>query len=143
MAIFHENGQITNVRMTDHQDMTSPPILPPPVALDAIEQLQQYFGGFRRSFQLKLAPKGTPFQRKVFQALTEIPYGATLTYGQLASKLGIPGGARAVGMACAANPILILIPCHRVVGKGDLGGFSSPGGTGVKEFLLRLEGAIT
>lgn len=104
----------------------------------AQEQLREYFEGKRREFTLPLAPKGTPFYQKVWQALLQIPYGETRSYGQIAAQLGSPKASRAVGMANHNNPIAILIPCHRVIGAdGRLVGYAS--GLGVKEALLKLE----
>jgi methylated-DNA-[protein]-cysteine S-methyltransferase len=101
-------------------------------------QLNEYFGGRRREFEINLLPKGTPFQARVWDALRRIPYGSTVTYGSLAGELA--SNARAVGGACARNPISIVIPCHRVVGgDGGLRGFG--GGLAAKRFLLDLEGA--
>jgi methylated-DNA-[protein]-cysteine S-methyltransferase len=103
-------------------------------------QLMEYFCAARRTFQLPLAPIGTPFQLKVWQALCTIPYGETLSYGELAQRLGIEGGARAVGLANGANPLPIVVPCHRVIGAdGTLTGFG--GGLQIKRSLLALEGA--
>ncbi len=103
-------------------------------------QLKEYFCGARRTFQLPLAPTGTPFQLSVWQALLAIPYGETLSYGELARRLGLSGGARAVGLANGANPLPILVPCHRVIGAdGSLTGFG--GGLHIKRSLLALEGA--
>src|SRR5439155_18283543 len=85
---------------------------------DAITQLGEYFAGQRRDFDLPLAPRGTAFQRRVWDALLTIPYGVTISYGELARRLGLPpGAARAVGAANGANPIAIVIPCHRVIGS--------------------------
>lgn len=104
----------------------------------AVCQLREYFSGKRRSFDLPLAPTGTSFQAKVWNALREIPYGATITYGELAERVGSPKGYRAVGNANGKNPLVIIQPCHRVVAGGDkLGGFSA--GIYRKKFLLRLE----
>jgi methylated-DNA-[protein]-cysteine S-methyltransferase len=106
----------------------------------AIEQLQQYFAGERREFDLPLEPAGTAFQRAVWQELQLIPYGATLSYGALARKLGNAQASRAVGLANGANPLPIVIPCHRVIGaNGSLTGFG--GGVAIKRALLCLEGA--
>jgi methylated-DNA-[protein]-cysteine S-methyltransferase len=108
--------------------------------VSALHQLQEYFAGIRRSFELTLAPVGTPFQRIVWHALTEIPYGCTVSYGELARRIGRGGGARAVGLANAANPLAIMVPCHRVIGAdGSLTGFG--GGLDIKRALLALEGA--
>jgi len=103
-------------------------------------QLQEYFAGERRVFQLVLAPQGTPFQRMVWRALRAIPYGQTLSYGELARRLGHAHGARAVGLANGANPLPVIVPCHRVIGAdGTLTGFG--GGLPIKHALLALEGA--
>ncbi len=112
-----------------------------PFLQQAIKELREYLDGGRKIFTVHLSTAGTPFQEKVWRALREIPYGETRTYGQIAIRVGNPKGARAVGMACNRNPIMLLIPCHRVVGSdGSLTGFG--GGLPVKEKLLRLEGAI-
>lgn len=103
------------------------------------EQLRDYFGGRRTDFDLPLAPRGTPFQQTVWRALARIPFGETRTYADIARAVGKPRAARAVGRATGANPIPIVIPCHRVVGSdGSLVGFG--GGLDVKEILLAHEG---
>jgi len=107
---------------------------------DALAQLTEYFSGARRTFRLRLAPAGTPFQLEVWSALQAIPYGETVSYGDLARRLGRPGSARAVGLANGANPLPIIVPCHRVIGAdGALTGFG--GGLAIKRALLSLEGA--
>lgn len=112
-------------------------------AADEIErqaeaQIKEYFDGKRRQFTLPLKPKGTPFQRRVWEQLAEIPYGATTTYGTIAARLGNPHAARAVGAACGRNPIWIFLPCHRVLsGDGRLTGYA--GGLERKKWLLELE----
>jgi methylated-DNA-[protein]-cysteine S-methyltransferase len=101
-------------------------------------QLLEYFAGVRTAFDLPLSPKGTPFQGKVWNALSAIPYGETRSYGDIAASIGNPRATRAVGGANHRNPIPILIPCHRVVGAdGSLTGFG--GGLELKESLLNLE----
>jgi methylated-DNA-[protein]-cysteine S-methyltransferase len=106
---------------------------------EAREQLQAYFAGERRSFDLRLHPVGTSFQLKVWNALAEIPYGSTASYGQVARRIGEPSAVRAVGAANGRNPLPIVLPCHRVIGAdGSLTGFG--GGLPVKQFLLELEG---
>lgn len=101
-------------------------------------QLDAYFRRERRSFELELAPEGTEFQQAVWARLQEIPYGSTCTYGQLAVRVGRPDASRAVGAANGANPIAIVIPCHRVIGAGGaLTGFG--GGIPLKAKLLELE----
>jgi methylated-DNA-[protein]-cysteine S-methyltransferase len=105
------------------------------------EQLDEYFAGDRRAFDLDLDPDGTEFQRAVWHGLVTIPFGQTMSYGQLAERVGYAGAFRAVGAANGANPIAIIMPCHRVVGSdGRLTGFG--GGIGVKAMLLALEGVL-
>jgi methylated-DNA-[protein]-cysteine S-methyltransferase len=102
------------------------------------EQLEAYFAGELRDFDLPLAPQGTPFQREVWSALRGIPYGSTISYGELAASVGRPHAARAVGAANGRNPIAVVIPCHRVIGaSGALTGYG--GGLGRKRLLLDLE----
>jgi len=109
-----------------------------PVLNRAAAELREYFDGKRNAFTFKMNPEGTPFQQNVWNALLQIPFGETRTYGQIASVAGSPKGARAVGMACNKNPIMIAVPCHRVVGAdGSLTGYA--GGTQVKQELLDLE----
>ena len=104
----------------------------------AVSQLTAYFAGELQTFDLPLAPKGTPFQQEVWAYLQTIPYGRTITYGAIAQELGNPKSTRAVGAANGRNPISIIIPCHRVIGSdGKLTGYA--GGLKVKEALLRLE----
>jgi len=106
----------------------------------AQQQLAEYFQGQRRQFRLPLAPAGTPFQQRVWQALQDIPWGTTLTYRELAQRLGLPGAARAVGHANSRNPLAIVIPCHRLIGSdGQLRGYA--GGLALKRWLLQHEGA--
>jgi methylated-DNA-[protein]-cysteine S-methyltransferase len=101
-------------------------------------QLDAYFAGERRDFELELAPSGSPFQLEVWRALREIPYGRTASYGEIAAAVGQPGAARAVGGANNRNPIAIVIPCHRVIGaSGSLTGYG--GGLPRKRQLLELE----
>lgn len=108
--------------------------------LDAAEdQLAAYFAGTRKDFDLPLAPGGTDLTRRVCALLQAIPYGETRTYGDLAKALGAP--AQAIGQACGANPIPVLIPCHRILAANGLGGFSAKGGVETKVWLLRHEGA--
>lgn len=131
-----------------------PPVQPHPVTpsadgaggtaevLDRVEeQLREYFGGSRTSFELPLEPTGTEFQLRVWELLRRIPYGVTTSYGDLARRLGDPHKSRAVGAANGANPIPIIVPCHRVVGsRGELTGFG--GGLERKRWLLEHEGAL-
>lgn len=110
--------------------------------LDRVEaQLNEYFAGRRTTFDLPLEPRGTDFQLSVWELLRKIPYGVTTSYGELARRLGDPKATRAVGAANGANPIPIIVPCHRVVGsKGELTGFG--GGIERKRWLLEHEGAL-
>ena len=112
-----------------------------PVLLRTKQQLDEYFAGTRREFDLPLAPAGTEFQRKVWDALCTIPWGETRSYGEIAAQVGNPKGSRAVGGANNRNPIAVVIPCHRVIGSsGKMVGYR--GGLGIKEHLLKLEGII-
>ena len=102
------------------------------------KELLEYFEGKRRKFGIPLEVEGTEFQKKVWAEMAKIPFGETMSYGEIAEKIGCPKGARAVGLACNKNKIPIIIPCHRVVGKnGNLTGFA--GGLDVKAQLLKLE----
>lgn len=112
-----------------------------PLAI-ARQQLQEYFAGDRKDFDLSLQLDGTEFQVKVLKALQKIPYGETVSYGEIAKRIGKPKAVRAVGAANGRNPIPIVVPCHRVIGSGgDLTGFG--GGLDTKEALLRLEAENT
>jgi methylated-DNA-[protein]-cysteine S-methyltransferase len=106
---------------------------------EAVRQLREYFAGNRREFDLPLRMDGTEFQRRVWRALTEIPYGETWSYGELAKRIGNPNASRAVGLANGRNPISIVVPCHRVIGAdGSLTGYG--GGLQRKQWLLTHEG---
>jgi len=134
LTLFEEDGRIISLDWGWPPDSVETPLL-----LRARDQLEEYFAGTRTRFELPLDPPGTPFQRRVWRALSEIPHGETRTYGQLAESLGT--GPRALGGACGRNPIPVLIPCHRVLaGNGGLGGYSGIDGIDTKIFLLRLEG---
>jgi len=105
---------------------------------ECIGQLNQYFAGERRTFDFPLAPQGTSFQLQVWRELQQIPYGVTISYGEMARRIGNPSASRAVGLANGANPIAIIVPCHRVIGaSGKLTGFG--GGLDIKQRLLDLE----
>lgn len=111
---------------------------PSPLLAQTARELEEYFAGERRTFTVPLAPAGTDFQRKVWTALRAIPYGETVSYGDLARRIGKPGAAIAVGQANGRNPIPIIVPCHRVIGAdGKLVGYA--GGLEIKKALLRLE----
>lgn len=112
-----------------------------PVFALARKELDAYFAGTLRTFTVPLAPKGTDFQKRVWTALTKIPFGETRTYGQQAAMIGQPAAVRAVGAANGKNPIGIIVPCHRVIGaNGTLTGYA--GGLHNKELLLKLEGIV-
>lgn len=110
-----------------------------PLLRRAAQQLAAYFAGHLTQFDLPLRPQGSAFQQQVCTAIAEIPFGETRTYGDLARQLGVP--AQAVGQGCGANPIPVLIPCHRVLAKSGLGGFSGGTGLETKIWLLKHEGA--
>jgi methylated-DNA-[protein]-cysteine S-methyltransferase len=114
-----------------------------PVLAEAHRQLAEYFEGTRRQFDLPLRPVGTEFQRRVWDVLATVPWGTTTTYGTIAARLELPPGAsRAVGAANGANPLPVVLPCHRVIGSdGTLTGYA--GGLERKALLLRLEGVAT
>lgn len=112
-----------------------------PVLQTTATQLGEYFAGARRDFDLPLGPQGTEFQRQVWHTLAAIPYGETISYSEMARRVGKPTATRAVGAANGRNPIPIVLPCHRVIGAdGSLTGFG--GGLPTKQYLLQLEGAL-
>lgn len=142
MTISEQDGAIIALdwRMTGGR--ASRPTTATPLLRRAAQQLEEYFDGERRDFDLPLAPQGSAFQQKVWRRMAKIPYGKLMTYGELAHAVG--SAARAVGGACGRNPIAIIIPCHRVIGgSGALTGYSGAGGLDTKQFLLELEGALT
>ena len=132
MTLTEDAGLITRLDWTDQPGQTSA------LLTEAVAQLAAYFDRRLTRFDLPL-DFGTGFQARVRRAMADIPYGETKTYGDLARDLSAP--AQAIGQACGANPIPILIPCHRVLGAKGLGGFSAPGGVESKVALLRLEKA--
>ena len=139
MALEEEGGAITRLWLPG-QPVPPSPGRETPLLCRGRQELWEYLAGERRDFALPLHPRGTPFQRRVWQVLGDIPYGQTRTYAQIARAVDSPRGFRAVGMANHRNPIPILIPCHRVVGSGGaLTGYA--GGLELKKALLALEGA--
>lgn len=133
-AILWENDEPRRVPLTVVAEDATHPIL-----LEAERQLEEYFAGRRKIFDLALDVSGTEFQKKVWRALLAIPYGETRTYAEIAREIGHPTAVRAVGAANGRNPLSIVAPCHRVIGStGALTGFA--GGLAVKAQLLRLEG---
>jgi methylated-DNA-[protein]-cysteine S-methyltransferase len=141
LTLVATDGVLSGLYMTDQRyrpaDETFGPVDPAPFG-SVIEQLDEYFAGTRTSFDVELDLLGTPFQRVVWTALRSIPYGSTVSYGELAERLGRPTAARAVGMANGRNPVGIIVPCHRVLGAtGDLTGYG--GGLDRKRHLLEFE----
>lgn len=145
LTLVAEDGALTALLMQDQRH--APPLSSQGVADggwfgEVAEQLAAYFAGRLRAFDVALAPVGTPFQQRVWAALRAIPYGTTVSYGELAAAIGRPTAARAVGLANGRNPIGIIVPCHRVVGaNGSLTGYG--GGLPRKRHLLALEAAHT
>lgn len=139
LMLGEEDGAITDLHFEKSDDLPKEPLfMETPPLLEAARQLSEYFSGRRRKFELPLAPEGTDFQRRCWRALLDIPYGETASYGDVARAIGSPKAVRAVGGANHANPIAIIIPCHRVIGSnGSLTGFG--GGLDVKSYLLALE----
>jgi len=135
ISIVEEDGAITALdwggAATDHT----------PLLDEAHRQLAAYFDGNITKFDLPIAPKVSPTQHRFLDALLAIPFGETKTYGDIAKETGLT--AQAAGQACGANPIAIIIPCHRVIGTGNLGGFSARGGIETKVALLKHEGAAS
>jgi methylated-DNA-[protein]-cysteine S-methyltransferase len=136
ITITEEDGAIVAIDWGWGRDQQETPLL-----LEARDQLEQYFDGDRQSFDLPLNPHGTPYQRRVWDALLAIPYGETRTYGEIAAVAG--GVSRSVGGANSRNPIPIVIPCHRVLAATGLGGFSGGDGAETKRRLLHLENRAT
>lgn len=138
LGIAEQEGAITNLFFENAREPEGCVRTRSPLLEQAVRQLKEYFLGERRRFELPLNPAGTAFQKQAWAALRQIPYGETRTYGEIARTIGNPAACRAVGMANNRNPIVIVIPCHRVLGaKGDLVGFG--GGLSVKQYLLDLE----
>lgn len=132
LTLSEEDGAIVSLDWGEGRDQSHSPLL-----LQARAQLQAYFDGTRLQFDLPLAPPGTPYRQRVWQALCAIPPGQVASYGDIARAAG--GSPRSVGGANGANPIPIIIPCHRVVAAAGLGGYSSPGGLATKSWLLAHE----
>lgn len=139
MGLAEEGGAIVRLYLPN-EDAPRAAEGETPLLAEGKRQLAEYFAGARRAFDLPLHAEGTVFRQKTWRALTDIPYGATITYAQLAAQVGNPKAVRAVGQANHHNPIPILIPCHRVVGAdGSLTGYG--GGVELKKQLLDLEQA--
>ena len=136
LGLVEEGGRITRLLWQAEDEGEATPVL-----AEGLRQLRDYFDGRCKTFDLPLAPAGTPFEHSVYQAMQAIPFGETRTYGDIAKDLGV--AAQPVGQACGANPIPVIIPCHRIVGGNGLGGFSGFGGVETKIALLKLEGAYS
>ena len=140
LRIREENGRLTELSLTDEEPEAGllKGVGHSDLLYEAYTQIQEYFAGKRRIFSLPVDPAGTAFQKRVWQQLVRIPYGETRSYGDIAAGIGSPKAVRAVGGANHNNPIIIVIPCHRVIYKsGALGGFGC--GLDVKQYLLDLE----
>ena len=139
LVIVHNDRGITNLYLAHLLQIEDGIQEETNLIKEAVKQLDEYFNGLRQSFDLPLAPAGTHFQQKVWQTLRNIPCGKTYSYKQIAEQIGSPKASRAIGMANNKNPILLLIPCHRVIGaNGKLIGFAA--GLEMKKYLLTLEG---
>ena len=138
VTFVEEDGALLVISMkSDHGGK----VVETPLIKDAFRQLSEYLIGERKEFDLPLRMRGTEFQKRVWRALLDIPYGETRSYKQIAEAIGNPKGVRAVGMANNRNQLLIVIPCHRVIGaSGSLVGYGE--GLEMKEFLLRLEKSL-
>ena len=135
LTLDERDGALVAIRWSDEAASADTPLL-----AEAARQLGAYFAGALDRFDLPMMPAGSPFDQAVWAAMRAIPFGRTRSYGELAAGLG--SAPRAVGRACGRNPIPIVIPCHRVLAQGGLGGYSGAGGVATKHALLALEGAL-
>jgi methylated-DNA-[protein]-cysteine S-methyltransferase len=135
LTLSEDNGAMVSIEWGGETGVNGSPLL-----AEAARQLEAYFAGELEDFDLPLRPAGSTFEQRVWTAMRRIPYGKTQCYGDLAAAIG--SAARAVGGACGRNPIPIVIPCHRVLAKAGLGGYSGQGGLATKQTLLSLEGAL-
>ena len=139
VRLTEADGFITRIELTDDADAMH--TAPTPLLHEATLQILSFLEGKRQQLDFPIRMVGTPFQQRVWHALQQIPYGTTRTYGKIAAAIGNPRASRAVGMACNKNPLLLIVPCHRVVGaNGKLVGFAY--GTETKRWLLELEKSI-
>jgi methylated-DNA-[protein]-cysteine S-methyltransferase len=136
LVLDEEDGAVVAIRWAKGGNGNGSPLL-----AEAASQLDAYFAGKLSQFDLPLRPAGSDFEQRVWQAMQAIPYGKTRSYGEIAGD--IHSAPRAVGRACGKNPIPIIIPCHRVLAKTGLGGYSGSGGLKTKQALLALEGALS
>ena len=135
VRLTEDDGSIIRIELVDTFDETTAPT---PVLHEAAQQIKAFLCGNRQQLDFPIRMVGTPFQQRVWRVLQQIPYGTTCTYGEIATTIGNPRASRAVGMACNKNPLLLIVPCHRVVGaNGTLTGFAY--GTDAKQWLLELE----
>ena len=140
LALEAEGEALSAVRWADRGERARVTRMPP-ILKQAKRQLERYFAGRLTTFDLRLAARGTDFQKRVWKMMSDIPYGETATYGGMAMALG--SGPRAVGIACGRNPLPIVVPCHRVLGSGGSeGGYSGGQGLKTKHKLLALEGVV-
>jgi methylated-DNA-[protein]-cysteine S-methyltransferase len=135
LVLADDRGAIVAIRWAEEKTGNGSSLL-----AEAARQLEAYFAGELTDFDLPLRPEGSDFERRVWTAMQKIPYGETACYGDLATA--IDSAPRAVGRACGKNPIPIVIPCHRVLAKAGMGGYSGSGGLRTKQTLLTLEGAL-
>lgn len=135
LSIISEDGFLTKVSLCKSAEGE---IFEDDTVRETERQLKEYFSGVRRRFDLPVNPRGTDFQRSVWRVLADIPFGETRSYSEIAAAIGKPSACRAVGGAVGKNPVLIIVPCHRIISAdGSIGGFSA--GIAVKEYLLKLE----
>ena len=141
LLLVGRKGVLSGLYVADHErcpSVTAAAVEDHDAFVDARAQLDEYFTGSRRTFELHVELHGSPFQRRVWQALLDVPYGQTASYGEIARRLGVPTAARAVGAANGRNPVSIVVPCHRVIGaSGTLTGYGW--GTDRKAWLLDHE----
>ena len=135
LVLDEDGGAIVAIRWAEDRRGNGSPLL-----AEAARQLDAYFAGKLSRFELPLRPAGSDFEQRVWSAMQAIPYGETACYGDLAER--IRSAPRAVGRACGKNPVPIVIPCHRVLAKAGMGGYSGQGGLKTKQALLTLEGAL-
>ena len=138
LEIICENGELVSLKLVDYCEKSN---FETDFIKDIKNQLDEYFSGKRKVFDIKINPKGTDFQKLVWKELQKIPYGKTKSYSEIAKAIGNTNAQRAVGSACNKNPIMIIIPCHRVISKNNnLGGYAY--GSEIKQKLLNIENCI-
>ena len=133
ITVFADESFLREIRFSGNNGAENPN----PVTNRTVTELREYFDGKRKTFTVPFSPQGTDFQKRVWSALCTVPYGKTVTYGDIARKIGNEKAYRAVGNANGRNPIPIIIPCHRIVASDGIGGYSS--GLEIKRLLLKLE----